>query len=845
MLTFPSNGSRIAVGDIYPNQGIVRGRQFGDGSDCEFMSTWNMYLCSNLDHLMLVMESLDEDTEVRRLSPIGIGANGFINLVNGPMDNGWCGGYTCQERISTFYTIVAANFDYTIALTSTNPQDFALHLVNADKNQGIRVGIIYTNPQGLDVFAVNSAGEETFVLPTNAERSSDGSVRYLDRDPNLPRNQYIPTMKNATGANFYDRDTRQLYIVVRGNEMVKSFVIKTRPVIMLSLTLRLDSVEAFFDEDNLVNNIALLLGIPNSKIRIVSVIRETQNRRKRQSTSTQMIEFEISNEPGEQTVSATGGGGGSGSGFGNMTDSMNETATAPPVNDVLSFEDLQAAAERTAEIVQTGEITQSLNNTATVVSATIEEPAPPPEDPTGGVRATPSTGGPQPIADENGTFLNFFELQNRTDTPMTYETLVEERENNETVANEPVVLSVPTRLVTLQEIADAYTVLEGVAIPSHVGPRFAMYDSQDQLVVNLGLERPWQVTLSIIGRPSGGVVRNERANFSQGVAQFDSLSFSHPGEYQLSVRVTFPETADFSTSISITVMPRRLVLWVTQQPLDGNTSFPMYPHPTIKLRDGDTQELIQEHSWRNLTWFIAAYVAGTSYRWQVELTNGIAVFSNISIVTAGTYRLRFEAYTIPSAPEDHIPDSVTSETFTITKLPSTRFTITYDVDYNSTIAGNEAGFEQLFITTFEEAFPDARVTAISLMEGSIIVVINVIAETSQALISVASQLTADNGASTLAFVFNNIILVPSNVTQDSNVVVLPPAEADEEDKLVLVLATTIPAAVILFFGIALIISVYFCFRRNKPTKSFTIKVCIAVARLSNEHESSYHTNIIK
>ena len=827
MLTFPNNGSRIPIDNIYPNQGIVRGRQFGSDSDCDFMSTWNMYLCSNLDHLMLVLESLDGDTEVRRLSPIGLGANGFINLVNGPMDNGWCGGYTCQERISTFYTIVAADFDYTIALTSTNPQQFALHLVNAEKNQGIRVGIIYTNPQGLDVFAVNDeTGEEIFIRPTNTELDSDGNIQYLDRDPTLPRDQYIPTLANETGANFYDRDTMQLYIVIRGNETVKSFRIKTRPVIMLSLTLSV-TVDEFFDEDNLVRNIALLLGIPNNKIRIVNVVRETQNRRKRQTMATQTIDFEIGNQPGEEAAPTTGGEGGMGSGAGNMTDSGNETTTtATPENVILSFEDLQATAERTAEIVQTGEITQSLNSTATVVSATIEEPEPPPVDPTGGVRATPTTGGPQPIADENGTFLNFFELQNRTDTPMTYDELLQERENNQTATNEPVVLSVPTRLVAHQVIDNSYTVLEGVVVPSHLGPQFVMYDSQDAQVTNLGLERPWQVTISIGTGPPGGSLRNEFeiANFSQGIAQFDSLSFSHPGEYQLSVRVTFPLNADFSTSITITVMPRRLELQITQQPQDGNTSFPLYPQPAVQLRDRDTQELIREHDWRNLTWFIRANVVDSSYQWHEELTNGEAVFTNISIGNAGTYRLRFEAYTMPSAPSDHIPAVVTSEQFVITQLPITRFTIIYNVNYTSTIGGNETEFEQFFIAVFEAAFPGTQVSAITLSEGSIIIVIDVVAQTPQTLISLASRLMADTGASTLTFTFNNVLLVPSNVTQDPDfIVVLPPAEEDE-DHLVLILATTIPAGTILIVGVLLIIAVYCCFRKKKHTKSFTIKV---------------------
>lgn len=55
---------------------------------------------------MMVIESLDADTETRRLSPVGILQNGYIDLINGPQDHGWCSGYTCQKRVSLFHALV-------------------------------------------------------------------------------------------------------------------------------------------------------------------------------------------------------------------------------------------------------------------------------------------------------------------------------------------------------------------------------------------------------------------------------------------------------------------------------------------------------------------------------------------------------------------------------------------------------------------------------------------------------------------------------------------------------------------------------------------------------------------
>ena len=66
---------------------------------------------------MFVIESLDADTELRRLSPVALSSNGYTDLLNGPMDHGCCFGYACMERISTFFSIVATQNNYTVYFT--------------------------------------------------------------------------------------------------------------------------------------------------------------------------------------------------------------------------------------------------------------------------------------------------------------------------------------------------------------------------------------------------------------------------------------------------------------------------------------------------------------------------------------------------------------------------------------------------------------------------------------------------------------------------------------------------------------------------------------------------------
>lgn len=47
------------------------------------MSSWQSYKCFGLNYRMLVIESLDADTETRRLSPVAVVGDGYLDLING------------------------------------------------------------------------------------------------------------------------------------------------------------------------------------------------------------------------------------------------------------------------------------------------------------------------------------------------------------------------------------------------------------------------------------------------------------------------------------------------------------------------------------------------------------------------------------------------------------------------------------------------------------------------------------------------------------------------------------------------------------------------------------------
>ena len=150
----------------------------------------------------------------------------------------------------------------------------------------------------------------------------------------------------------------------------------------------------FFNDTFLVRNLALLLDIPQDRIRIVNVVREGSiQRRRRQAEEVEMqtIEIEIGDPP-VLSVSTTVETPVNGTDSMNDTGSdMNDTMTGGTVSTdtPFTFNQITSIAERVAEVIQTGELVESFNSSATIVSANIEEPVPPPMDPTGGVPGNP------------------------------------------------------------------------------------------------------------------------------------------------------------------------------------------------------------------------------------------------------------------------------------------------------------------------------------------------------------------------------------------------------------------------------------------------------------------------
>ncbi|XP_044027924.1 LOW QUALITY PROTEIN: PKHD1 like 1, tandem duplicate 1 [Siniperca chuatsi] len=286
MLTF-LNGSRIPVNQIAPHKGVIR-------KDCMYMSSWQSYKCFGLNYRMLAIESLDSDTETRRLSPVAVLGDGFLDLINGPQDHGWCSGYTCQKRVSLFHSIVAIGRSFDVFFSSVSPQKLRLMMLNADPSESIMVSVFYSKPQRLDVYISNK-----LVAPTNADWNAD-NTDYTLKKP-IYAGQYVPQLNATVGSNYFDQDYKMLKVVLRGSTPVE---IRTAPVLFISFNLPAMTEDEFFGE-NLIQNLATFLKVPPNMIRITKIIREDGGARRRKRSTGLKVEVEIKKPPVQQTTNST------------------------------------------------------------------------------------------------------------------------------------------------------------------------------------------------------------------------------------------------------------------------------------------------------------------------------------------------------------------------------------------------------------------------------------------------------------------------------------------------------------------------------------------------------------
>ena len=598
------NGDKIPYQDKMPNKGIFRNDQ------CSWEEGWTAYKCKGANHKLMIMESLDRDTRIRRLSPIAVladpGENGYIDLVNGPQDHSCCQGYTCAERLSTFYMMVAPEKEHEIVLSSIPPQKFRFHLLYNDEEAPVRIKMWFPKQQRLDIY---SNGE--YVAPNNKDFSVIDNLKLFP-----PDNTYIPEMTDLHCANYFDPNTGHLYLLVRGKFTCD---IKTQPVVVLKLGITVKEDE-FFDEDKIVANIAGLLGIPLNKIRITNIVREGSVRRKRSTDEEPGVEFQIAEPPSltteESFVEPLEVGTTPANPNDPTVDPSLTTATTPgtttttefklPNNDEeLNFEKLVEVSSKMASLLQSGKLSESLGVNVTSMEAT--KPIEPPEE-------EPEYTSPE----ERAAVLD------KTFAEKT----AEEDKQKLAELNEADDVLIPKNLFIGREIYEAEEMTK-----MEFYPYVQMTTAKGEILsVVGGAGDPWLVTASLVTGPEGAeVVENTTVPFVKGFANFTGLLFSKEGPgYSVKFELTYPTDVVIApaTNREFAVKPRPLGILIDdlseQVPENEDQAVKFYIYD-LGLGEKATPEVIGNRTWEcTLGWPITVPVLIEGQR-IVSIDKGIVI----------------------------------------------------------------------------------------------------------------------------------------------------------------------------------------------------------------------------
>jgi len=386
-----------------------------------------------------------------------------------------------------------------------------------DGGEAVRSKIWFPKQQRLDIY-VNGM----LMMPNNIDTTqSDYSLL-------PPDDSFIPALEEANGANYFDPNSGHLYLIVKGPATIE---IKTQPIVVLKLGMTVP-IENFFEE-NVVANLAGLLGIDPSNIRVTNIVREgSTGRRKRAEGDVVGVEFEIGPPPQdtlgeffpEEYTYVTPSEFTENPAYTTLS-TMGSTTTpwAEPA-DYLNYEELQNVQVLLANGFQTGSLGAGLG--LNVTGLTMEEPIIPPESP-------PPYEGPEARAEV---------------TELTYAEQVALNESAILEVYAPKAFDVPEAIAVADEPED---VSEMKVLSKPV--RVYVKDSAGKMIAALGDESdPWMCSVTVLSGPGGSVMGTTIAPFVDGIATFDDIFIDQAGnDYILEFGISYPESSIATASSEV------------------------------------------------------------------------------------------------------------------------------------------------------------------------------------------------------------------------------------------------------------------------------------------------------
>ena len=239
-----------------------------DAPECTFISAWNGQQCLGLKLRAGIVESMDRDRGFRRLGSLALArlpaaasqSTGSVNWTNrtaafrGPVDD------MCPIRLYfAQYPVIWRPSTVTwLAWPATEPGQTRFHFFSPDPEESVVLKFFVQRPNSMAAYV------GTQLIAAGGSDKAAG--------PSIPAD--LPQLTSVHGANLFSTQARHATLVLRGASNWANVPVDLvrLPSVQVSIKLSVN-IETFFAGDSMavVNNLALLLNIDASRIKVVNV----------------------------------------------------------------------------------------------------------------------------------------------------------------------------------------------------------------------------------------------------------------------------------------------------------------------------------------------------------------------------------------------------------------------------------------------------------------------------------------------------------------------------------------------------------------------------------------------